>query len=427
MGLENLKQNIQMEKEILRELLVTNSQLQNLYNLYPYEKREIERKLLVKALNALTEQLRIINNSIPELLNAVSPFKSLGTDEPVKNLVKITYGTTEKISVTIEQKSRESFLNQLSVSRETLKRLKDEKEKKVMKSEFMEFRKAGAYAKLANRLFLNLSNKLIDKGYFLKLNVNLRKSNMPYLLVTYLSMAMLSTLIGLIAGIAGFFVMMFIYPEYLLESMLLIPGVPLLTFGSYYIYPIAERRSIAGKINQEIPFVTINMSAIAGSGIEPSQIFKIIALGEEYSHTRTELKKIINQINVYGYDLVTALKNTARETSSRKLSELLNGMAAAISGGSELPSFLDKRSETLLFEYKLEKEKKTKAAETFMDIYISLMIAAPMIMTLLLVLIVVSNISIGMSLQTLTIIILSVVALINLFFLMFLQLSGDEE
>jgi flagellar protein FlaJ len=167
----------------------------------------------------------------------------------------------------------------------------------------------------------------------------------------------------------------------------------------------------------------MHMSAIAGSGIEPSQIFKIIALGNEYPYTKQEIKKILNQINVYGYDLVNALKNSASTTSSPKMAELFNGLATTISSGGSLTDFLDKRTETLLFDYRLEKERSTKLAETFMDIYISVVIAAPMIMMLLLVLISVSHISIGLGILEITLLIISIISLINILFLVILKVK----
>ena len=135
------------------------------------------------------------------------------------------------------------------------------------------------------------------------------------------------------------------------------------------------------------------------------------------------MKKVINQVNVYGYDLVNALKNAARATSSTKIAELFNGLATTISSGGSLTSFLEKRTETLLFDYRLERERSTKMAETFMDIYISVVIAAPMIMMLLLVLMSVSQISLGLSLEALTVLIISIVALINLIFIAVLHIK----
>jgi len=444
MALENLKQNIEMEKILLREITVFNSQFSSLERLYPYERRESERKMLSKAINSSLERLKIINNSIPQILNVISPYKNLnGKEEEVKGLVKISYtpeivkeAKIKDVSVTIVENEKEKFLKELTISKETLRRLKKTLEGKEKKIEFIEFKKANWYAKLSNRVFLDLSTSFFNKGKLKRLNSYLRKANLSFLVTTYFSIILFSTLIAFFTALIIFIFLLFYnitFPAIIeayspsifqvLRNFLVVIFLPIITFVLLYFYPYLEGKSFEGKINQELPFIAIHMSAIAGSGIEPTQIFKIIAFGEEYPNTKKEIKKIINQVNVYGYDLITALKNTARETSSRKLSELFNGIATTISGGGSLSEFLDKRAETLLFEYRLERERYTKTAETFMDIYISIVIAAPMIMTLLLVLIAVSGISIGLSLQSLTVVIISIVALINVLFLVFLHLS----
>lgn len=427
MALENLKENLKIEKELIKEILIFSSQLSSLD-----EGKRLEINILQSALNSSLKKLKIINNSIPAILNSISPFKRLsGEKEEVKGLVQLSYAPetekrvgAERFSVTIEKKRKEEFLKELSLSKETLKRLQKKGKIKKEEPEFMEFKKSNWYARFSNKFFLNLSTRFLNQGKLKKLNSNLRKANMPFLVTTYLSMVFLSTILAFFLGILIFLVFLAFTMNLVsvLRNLLIIIALPLIAFFSLYYYPYVEGKSIEGKINNELPFVTIHMSAIAGSGIEPSQIFKIIALGEEYPNTKKEFKKIINQVNVYGYDLITALKNTARETSSSRLSELLNGIATTISGGGSLSEFLDKRAETLLFNYRLEREKKTKSAETFMDIYISIVIAAPMILTLLLILISITGISIGLSLNVLTMLIISIVTLINIIFLVFLHL-----
>ena len=163
------------------------------------------------------------------------------------------------------------------------------------------------------------------------------------------------------------------------------------------------------------------MAAVASSNIEPTNIFRIIAMSKEYPNVRNEAKKLMNQINLYGYDLVNALKNVAAASPSKEWADLLNGVSTTIRSGGDLAKFLQKRAETMLFEYRLKREKATKAAETFMDIYISVVIAAPMMLMLVLVMLNISSIGIGLSIGVLTLIIVSIVALINIVFLAFLQ------
>jgi len=199
--------------------------------------------------------------------------------------------------------------------------------------------------------------------------------------------------------------------------------IPLGTFLFMNVYPSLEKKSLGNKIDAELPFAAIHMAAISGSMIDPTKIFSIISSTKEYPHLEKEFNKLLNEINVYGYDLVTALKDLALNSPSSKLSDLLNGLATTITSGGNLYDFFDKRSQSLLFEYRLDKEKETKAAESFMDIYISVVIAGPMIFMLLLIMMKVSGLGISLSTSTITFLVVGGVSLINIFFLMFLQLK----
>ena len=160
--------------------------------------------------------------------------------------------------------------------------------------------------------------------------------------------------------------------------------------------------------------------------INPVKIFEIIVSTEEFPYIKKEFTKLINEINVYGYDIVSALRSVAANTPSQKLTELLNGLAITINSGGDLEEFFNKRAESLLFEYKLNREKETKTAETFMDIYISVVIAAPMIFMLLLMMMKISGLGVSMSTSTLTLLIVTGVSIINVIFIGFLHLKGNK-
>ena len=94
--------------------------------------------------------------------------------------------------------------------------------------------------------------------------------------------------------------------------------------------------------------------------------------------------------------------------------------------GLQSQGIFDKRSQTLLFEHRLEREKQAKAAETFMDIYISVVIAAPMILMLLLMMMRISGFGFALSTSMITLIMVLGVSLINILFLAFLHLKQPE-
>lgn len=325
-------------------------------------------------------------------------------------------------------------LKPVGIEKITLKRMK----KKDKKTDAVKERKPSEYLKFANKVFSKTAGKMLNEKTMDQLERDLIKANLQFTPRSYLSFTMLTTcvafLIGIVIAIFFFFFnitsnLPFIVMNTgalstrLLVSVLIILLVPVLTFVIMYMYPNTEKSSAGNRIDEELPFATIHMSAISGSMIDPSKIFDIIITTHEYPLLEREFKKIINEINLYGYDLVSALRNSAYNTPSRKLSELLNGLATTINSGGYLPEFFDKRSQTLLFENRLEQEKKNKGAETFMDIYISLVIAAPMILMILLMMMKISGLGISMSTQMITIIMVVAVTMINLMFLAFLQLK----
>jgi hypothetical protein len=322
----------------------------------------------------------------------------------------------------------------IGLERVTLRRMK----KKEKKEEVVKEREASNYIKVANEWFSKLSDKIIGEKTFFEMERDLIKANLQFTPRSYISVTLLSTCVAFLCSIvlALFFFFFKISPTLpiifmntnpigtrLLIALAIIVLTPVITFLIMYAYPGMEKGSNESRIEEELPFATIHMSAISGSMIDPSKIFNIIITTHEYPYLEKEFKKLINEINLYGYDLVSALRNSAYNTPSRKLSELLNGLATTINSGGYLPEFFDKRSQTLLFENRLEQEKKNKGAETFMDIYISLVIAAPMILMILLMMMKISGLGISMSTQMITVIMVVAVGMINLVFLGFLQLK----
>ena len=451
MAFNELNQNIKRIKEIIREMYVFTNQLEIIKKLEVDKNIVInvqEKKLLNGTISALGVQLKILNNSLPKLIENIGFFKKLEKDTseksvPIKtskkNLVKIKYKapkSKQAVALTIGDKDRKQFLKNLSMSHLSMTQLK---EKYAVERPKTEFGKSNLYATTSNRIFKKTSNKLLIGGKLEKLNHNLRKMNSPFVAGTYVSMILFSMLITLGIGFLLFIILLFlnislVFPFISLaeESIIIrffkflwIPIILPLVIGILmYYYPGSEGKRMGEKIDQELPFVAIHMSAIATSGVEPVNIFEIIIKSEEYKSAKLEFRKLLNLINFQGYDLVNALKRIAQASPSSKLRALLDGLATTITSGGDLHEFLDKHAETLLFDYKLEREKYTKTSETFMDIYISIVIAAPMILLILFVIMGSTGMYfLGLTPNLMSMLMIMVIIFLNIGFLMFLKLK----
>jgi len=464
--IKELKNNVEKEKKVARELSI-------LYKQFIKLKGDQEKKMVVSQIQALKKHLKESNDRafrnlraiylakpLPKIDEKSSPntVASLTKKAEPKTLEKQTQAQTQPIQQPVQQPvilsktpsveikaepTKRKKLIKLNkefklegLEKETLKRLK-KKEKKVKEEKE---KKPNTYAKRANKFFSKNSIKLLDKKMFKTLERDLIKANMQYTPTTYVSIIYFTTFLAIFVGIflAAFFLFFKITAELpiimlaegdiimrFVKVIWLVAVIPLITFFIMYLYPSLEKKSTAYKIDHELPFATINMAAISGSLIDPSKIFNIIIITKEYPYLAKEFTKIINEINIHGYNFVSALRKASFNSPSKKLSELFSGLATTINSGGDLPNFFDERSKSLLFEHRIEKEKESKGAETFMDIYISLVVAAPMILMLLLIMMKISGLGISMSTGTITLIMVLGVTVINIVFLTFLQIKHD--
>jgi pilus assembly protein TadC len=445
---DELKENLRQMKEIVRELNTFSQQYENIGNFEYSSNLEVDRrekKLLKGVIFFLTNQLKILNKSLPGLINRIGLYQGLTTHQETKNtggdqLTKIRYEQEEgkEVALVISVKDKNKFLENLSQSRFSIKKLKD---KYAVEKKQIAPKRSNNYAITSNKLFRKLSNELIAKGYFKKLNRSLRKINSKYVVSTYMSMAFFTGFLVMLGSIFLFVILLFldISPLYPFISLIdeplylrmirffwIIPVLPSVCVILFYILPSSEAKNLGKRIDQELPFVTIHMSAIASSGVEPISIFKIILKGKDYKYTNIEFKKLMNLINFHGESTANALKKISNSTPSIKLKSLLNGLAVTITSGGELGEYLNQHAETMLFDYKLEREKNNKISETFMDIYISVAIAAPMILLMIFVIIgstgLMGNLF-NLSTDVLSILLILSIVVLNIFFLVFLRIK----
>ncbi len=427
--IDELSKNVETEILMLREI--------SEYSTLMSGATPTEQRLLIASMNSLQSSMKIINDSIPQILSNISVAKKLPAKSATLPLDNVNFkGSSGDVNVIVRKSDREKFLRELSINESAIRKIRKKISLPAEANE--EIQRSRGYIKLSNKLFRNYAEKLMHEGHFKKLGSTIQRANLDILLESYISIMLFTTMLAFFAGIFLFILLLFFdisftFPfffrtensiGYKILTLFWAPFViSALAFWLTYIYPSTEQNSIQKKINQELPFAVIHMSAISGSGIEPTNIFKIIAFSREYPALRKEIRKVMNQINLYGYDFVTALNNIARATPSAKLSELFIGLSTTINSGGDLTEFFEKRSETLLIAYRIEREKFTKIAETFMDIYITIAIAAPMILLLVLVVLSISDFNLGLSPQLMTLLIIAVVSVINVLFLILLNIK----
>ena len=427
---EKIKKIIAREKEAVKEIDILLKDLAG-------DPGPSEKRVATNQIASLKKYLSKTNNSLGEELKSLSLAKKVPKHTPVKEAVKpVEEDHEEEVKFKGKADHKEFELSELE--KLTLKRLKKKEKKKKEKK----IKHPSLYVKFSNKVFSETATKLIQEPFFNRTRRDIIKSNLEILPRSYLSMMLMTSLLAFVASI--FLIIFFLFFSFgieipfitlasesiwsrLVKTFWMLIVFPLASFALLYLYPGLERKSDENKINQELPFATIHMSAVSGSMIDPTKIFSILVSTGDYPNISKQFVKLLNQINLQGSSLVNSLRSTAFNSPSEKLSDLMGGLATTITSGGDLPDFFEKRAQSLMLDYRLEKEKYAKTAETFMDIYISVVIAAPMILMLLLIMMNVSGLGGGVSAGTISLIMVLVVSVINFGFLVFLHVRGATK
>ena len=342
-------------------------------------------KLQEKRLNIL-DQIEKANKRIK---SQMASKKIPGFYEPVIEQEKKTIEekklpkSTKSIIISATEKKR--LIKELNINQDELEKIYKKTKKKEQEQYDFTVYMTSPFGTLSNKLFGRLVQNLIKKKNPIctHLAESVKFSGMTILSSTYVSMTFLVSFLGsiLLAMIASTIttLMELQLPLIILSVILSIIIGGLLIFGGMYAYPISEASRKAKSIENDLPFAIIHMAAVASSGAYPLAIFKLLLKSGEYKGLDSEIKKIVNYVNLFGYDLSTALKNVSIRTPSKRLKELLNGLAATIESGGSLKSYLNSVAEDSMNTYRLERKKYVESLSTYSDIYTGILIAAPLL------------------------------------------------
>ena len=148
----------------------------------------------------------------------------------------------------------------------------------------------------------------------------------------------------------------------------------LIVFFVFYTYPSLVAGKRKKDIEAALPFATTYMATIANSGAPPVTMFKVISQFEEYGEVSKEAEKIYRDVEVFGMDLVGAIRKTANRTPSEELKELLWGLDNVLTSGGNIGDFLHEKSRIFISEYRRRLEQYSRTLSLLIEIYLTLIL-----------------------------------------------------
>ncbi len=196
-------------------------------------------------------------------------------------------------------------------------------------------------------------------------------------------------------------------------------------FTVFYTYPFQMMTTNKNSIESNMPFAINHMSAIAASGVPPHVMFKLLIDVHEYGEIAKEAKLITRNIEVFGMDVTSAIKDVAKRTPSVSFRQFLQGMVATISTGGDLKRYMSNAASEALADYRIKREKYMATLSTYADFYTAVLIAAPLFfISILSVMSMIGGELLGMSIpMAMNLGIYILIPILNISFLLFIHFT----
>ena len=212
---------------------------------------------------------------------------------------------------------------------------------------------------------------------------NLAKADIRITYRTYTSivifMSLLSFVFGVVISLAALSIIEI--PLFLKIIYVFFVSVifSLITFITLVFYPMQRASARKAEIENNLPFLLTHMGAVTESGIPPYVIFRLISQFAEYGEASKEIKKIVRNIDRFGIDPLTAVKNVAEKTPSDELKQVLLGFVTTTEAGGNLRTYLKIAGDQAVFNWRMKREKFLQQLTTYAEFYTGILIAAPLL------------------------------------------------
>lgn len=236
------------------------------------------------------------------------------------------------------------------------------------------------YNTIATVLFGGVVDKLEQKFNFLRNSLPKADIKIPFR--TYLSIVFINTIIVYLFSLTFFTTLAISLEVKTLQKFIFIGYLPFvfggLAFGVMVVYPYQKVMGRKKNIDLNLPFALTHMGAIAESGVPPYMIFKLLSNFDEYGEIAREMKVLVRNIDTFGVDPLTAVRETAERTPSNQLRQIMMGIINATESGGDVKTYIKNAGEQAMFNWKLKREKFMQQLSAYAEFYTGILIAAPL-------------------------------------------------
>jgi flagellar protein FlaJ len=244
-----------------------------------------------------------------------------------------------------------------------------------------------ATSTLAYRIF----GRWTKHSKYTELQNEIRKAGWMASAEMYVATALLTSFVVsvaiVVAGILFAWIMGSITLLVLLPIIIVAPIMGFASYRLFMVYPGMLARHRAYKIDLALPQVVGFMHAMSRSGAGIVEIFKELATRRDVGELRNEARVFMRDVEYLGQDPLTALRDLARNTPSKRLREFLEVLTPVVETGGSVTAYFASKWEEYQEDAKADQGKFVSSLELYSELYITAIMLMPLLLLLVFVVI----------------------------------------
>ncbi len=224
---------------------------------------------------------------------------------------------------------------------------------------------------------------------FSELGKTLQKAGMDVSLRMYLATAVFTTVIGLILGFpVGIGIFYAVNLEFNANVWIgaIVVGilVPLVIMLGFYIYPSYVTNNRKRALESSLPTASSFLAAMASAGVAPDKAFMALANENIRLEIAKEAEKITRNIEILGYDLLSAMEFAAENSPSKVYAAFLEGLVSVVTSGGDMTAYLTNETKSLMRDKIREEKEFIEGLGVIAELFLVIGVVAPIFFVIML-------------------------------------------
>ncbi|HOP66521.1 MAG TPA: type II secretion system F family protein [Methanoregulaceae archaeon] len=156
-----------------------------------------------------------------------------------------------------------------------------------------------------------------------------------------------------------------------------------ITFVIFLVYPSVVASNRKRSIDATLPYAINYITAMSTAGIPPAEVFRQLGNSPIYGESATEARFVSMEIDLYGKDLIDALRLVSSTTPSMRMKEFFQGSMGCISSGSNLTEYFRTKAEQYSLENRQTQKLFLDTLGLIAESYVTAMVAGPLFLIIL--------------------------------------------